>query len=121
MNLPKAGSRQRRILVAFLSGPMTIYQAEEVHGSFVSAHHPDGIEHVELVQLYAELVERGLLIREGIKYRLVTRAHDMLTRESQPGWEGQVATPRTRNIYEGRDLTRQLLDFFRLSPFRFAI
>jgi tRNA splicing endonuclease len=53
---------------------MTIYQATEIHGEFASIRAPKGMSHDQLVELYAELVERGCLIREGIKFKLSTRA-----------------------------------------------
>jgi hypothetical protein len=75
MRFPTANSRGEKILRTFYThGAMTIYQATEIHGEFASIRAPKGMSHDQLVELYAELVERGCLIREGIKFKLSTRA-----------------------------------------------
>ena len=102
MKLPERNSRSEKILMAFLKGPMTIYQGAEIHGEFATARVPGGIDHPQMVDLYTDLIERGCLIRDGIKYKLATRARDHLLRAIQagePAPELAVVPPRTRNIF----------------------
>lgn len=117
MKYPTANSRGEKVLRTFFKhGPMTIYQSTEIHGDFASLRAPAGMSHDQLVELYAELVERGCLIRDGIKYKLSTRAWDRtrLLEEGVPVLE--VAQPRARNIF-----TEPMLNFFRRSPWLVAL
>ena len=99
MKFPEKNSRSEQILKAFLKGPMTIYQGAEVHGDFVTRKFPAGIDHCKMVELYCDLVERGCLIREGIKYKLTTRARHQLEKESAPEAPRSIVPPRVRNFF----------------------
>lgn len=87
MRYPEKNSRGEKILKAFYEADraLTIYQGEELHGSFATRAVPDGIDHELLVGLYCELVERGCLIREGIKYRLSMHAKMHIERKADEG------------------------------------
>lgn len=99
MRFPEKNSRGEKILQAFFKrGAMTIYQGAEEHGEFATARVPQGIEHEKMVVLYCELVERGCLIREGIKYRLSEAAqHRMKLLASTPE-PRSIVPPRIKNF-----------------------
>ena len=99
MRLPEKNSRSEKILMAFLRGPMTIYQGAEAHGEFVTRKLPAGVDHAKMVELYCDLVERGCLIRDGIKYKLATRAKDQLEKAAAPEVPRSVVPPRIRNFF----------------------
>lgn len=95
MRFPERNSRGEKILKAFFErGPMTIYQGEEAHGAFATPSFPDGIEHERLIAIYCDLVDRGCLIREGIKYRLSLAAQHRM--------EKALAKPEPLNIVPSR-------------------
>jgi hypothetical protein len=100
MRYPEKNSRGETILKAFLKGPMTIYQGEEAHGAFVTSRLPAGIDHAKMVELYCDLVERGCLIRDGIKYRLSLKAQfhleDLMRAPEEPR---SIVPPRVRNFF----------------------
>lgn len=98
MKFPEKNSRGERILKAFMAGPMTIYQGAEAHGEFATLFRPDGIDHAKMVELYCDLVDRGCLVREGILFRLATRAHDRLKMMAHPEPARPVVPPRVKNF-----------------------
>ncbi len=100
MRFPEINSRGETILKTFLKGSMTIYQGAEAHGEFATARLPDGIDHAKMVELYCDLVERGCLIREGIKYRLSLKAQFHLEdRARAPEEPRSLVPPRVRNFF----------------------
>lgn len=116
MRYPESNSRSEKILMAFLRGPMTIYQGAEIHGEFATPRLPGGIDHAKMVELYADLVERGCLVRDGIKYKLSVRAADHIRRKVEPAPALQIVPPRVRSI-----LSEPLRRFFRNGPWHYAI
>jgi hypothetical protein len=100
MRFPERNSRGEKILQAFFArGPMTIYQGEEAHGSFATPSFPDGIEHERLVALYCDLVDRGCLIREGIKYRLSLAAQHRMEKAKSESEPLSIVPPRIRDFF----------------------
>jgi len=117
MRFPETNSRSEQILIAFYQrGPMTIWQGEEAHGNFATSRLPDGVDHAKLIQLYADLVERGCLVREGIKYKLSVRAEDHIRRKLEPAPAPQIVPPRVRS-----SITEPLRAFFRNAPWHYAL
>lgn len=103
MRFPEKNSRSEAILKAFFDkGAMTIYQGGEAHGEFATAKNPDGVDHAKMVQLYCDLVDRGCLVREGIKYRLSLQARHHMERRDQPAPEPQKVPPKVVNYLEKR-------------------
>lgn len=115
MRYPESNSRSEKILLAFLRGPMTIYQGAEIHGEFATARLPQGIDHAKMVELYADLVDRGCLVRDGIKYKLSTRAADHIRRKYEPAPALEIVQPRVRSI-----VPEPIRAFFR-NPWHYAI
>jgi hypothetical protein len=99
MRLPEKNSRGETILAAFLKkGAMTIYQGAEEHGEFATSRVPGGIDHAKMVELYCDLVDRGCLVREGIKYRLSLAAQQQLERKAAAPEARSIVPPRVRNF-----------------------
>lgn len=118
MRYPEKNSRGEVILMAFLAkGAMTIYQGAEVHGEFVTTKNPEGVDHAKMVQLYCDLVERGCLVREGIKYRLSLQAQHFMERQRQPEQPLQPVPPRVVNYLE----KRMFLGYSPRSPWRLVL
>ena len=112
MRLPESNSRGEKILMAFLAkGAMTIYQGAEAHGEFATRSFPDGISHEKMIELYCDLVERGCLYRDGVKYVLATRAGDTLRKKvAAPEAPRFIVPPRVRTFVAS-------LNFFNSSAF----
>lgn len=99
MRYPEKNSRGEKILQAFFQrGAMTIYQGAEAHGEFATLRVPQGIEHEKMVVLYCELVERGCLVREGIKYRLSVAAQQRMEKLASTDAPRSIVPPRIRNF-----------------------
>lgn len=99
MRFPETNSRGEKILQAFYRrGPMTIYQGAEEHGEFSTVRVPQGISHEKMVELYCELVDRGCLVREGIKYRLSVPAKQRLEKMASTTSAISIVPARIRNF-----------------------
>lgn len=118
MKLPEKNSRGETILNAFLRhGAMTIHQGAEKHGDFCTVLRPQGIDHNKMVELYCGLVERGCLVREGIKYRLSLHAQHQLERAAAPPAPRSVVPSRVRNF-----LSKPLFQGYSpFSPYRISL
>ncbi|MET3135475.1 hypothetical protein AAKU55_005785 [Oxalobacteraceae bacterium GrIS 1.11] len=109
MRLPEINSRGMLILQTLRRRPMTIHQAIEAHGEFVTPRAPRGIEHSKIVELYCDLVERGCIVREGIVYRITLAAKYRLEALERPAAPAQLVPPRVRDIW-----TKQLAGYGRM-------
>lgn len=98
MRFPEKNSRGEAILKAFRAGAMTIYQGEELHGAFATRKLPQGIDHAKMVELYCDLVERGCLVREGIKYRLSLQAQYHMEKRDDVATPRSLVPPRVRDF-----------------------
>jgi hypothetical protein len=100
MRFPETNSRGWLILKTLRRQPMTIWQGIEQHGEFETLAKPHGVGYAKVLKLYGELVERGCLVREGIKYRLSLAALHKLEKLDAKPLQTSVATPRNRDIWK---------------------
>lgn len=99
MRMPETNSRGMLILQTLRARPLTIYQAIELHGEFVTRRAPQGIEHSKIVEIYCDLIERGCVAREGLMYRLTLAARIRLEKTAAGSALGEIVPPRTRDIW----------------------
>lgn len=104
MQLPEKNSRGMAILKALRREPLTIWQGIEQHGDFPRPSRPNGIGYGGVLSLYCDLIDRGCVMREGIKYRLTMAARHHLEKLDGIPAKTTRATPRTG--YEGHTTLR---------------
>jgi hypothetical protein len=78
---------------------------------------PEGVDHAKMVQLYCDLVDRGCLVREGIKYRLSLQARNSMEKRGQSETPAQKVPPKVANFLE----QRLFLGYSPRSPWRLAL
>jgi hypothetical protein len=100
MYFPEKNSRGRLILQTLRRGPMTVWQGIEQHGYFVTEARPNGVKYEDILYLYCQLVERGCLLRDGLKYRLSSAASNKLDQLNAIPRITTIAAPREFDIWK---------------------
>ena len=100
MHFPEKNSRGMAILKALRREPLTLWQGIEQHGEFVTPARPHGIGYDGVLTLYCALIDRGCLVREGIKYRLTLAARIRLEKLDGNPPKTSVATPRVSSGWQ---------------------
>jgi hypothetical protein len=94
MKFPQKNSRGRLILQTLRAGALTIWQGIERHGNLATPARPEGLAFEDVLYLYCQLIDRGCMVRDGIRYRLTFAAAHRLAMLDNPPTGTSTATRR---------------------------